>query len=177
MFWHILRLQIVNYCLQFDAMGSRRLTIPGLNFMTLDTNQTLDNVTKLQQTPREIEPLNQMLIQHIEGHIATKGNSWRKLEQEVLTFVRNRYKSAYSLVADGTITADEIEKEIKSHAPSFTYINNFVKGQAICIRYTNTLANFFEQKYSFSNFNPCDAFLKKVEIQTNGIEKCTETKM
>lgn len=101
-------------------------------------------------------------------HEYVKEHSWRKLAAEVNSFVHDQYKPAYRLVTEGKITPDALEAEIKSYRPSRSYIEAFSKGTAICYRYTNTLANFFRQRYSFKNFDPCDQYMIKLNDKTSG---------
>lgn len=104
----------------------------------------------------------------VQIHEYVKAHSWRKLSEEVRTFVNEQYKPAFKLVVEGKITPDALEFEIKSCRPSRSYIEAFAKGTAICYRYTNTLANFFEQRYAFKNFNPCEEFMIKIEDKETG---------
>ena len=101
--------------------------------------------------------LSKLILSYVEEH------SWRKLAAAVNSFVRGQFKPAYRLVAEGKIEPEELEAEIKSYLPSRSYIEAYAKGTAICYRYTNTLANFFQQRYVFENFDPCDQYLFKLD--------------
>ncbi len=118
------------------------------------------NITRPLPTPTTPSELDKLLYKKIQDFVAK--NSWRSLATEVKSFVNNQYKSAYGLVADGTISPEELEKEIKSQIPSRTYIEEYSKGRPICYRYTNTLANFFNQEYVLKNHDACEEFLIKV---------------
>lgn len=122
-----------------------------------------NNVTRLRATPSTPSELDAQLYRRIQNYVTE--NSWRQLASEVKRYVNDQYKSAYGLVADGTISPEDLEKEIKSQIPSRTYIEDYVNGRPICYRYTNTLANFFNQHYVLKNHNPCTEFLVKLNTQ------------
>lgn len=118
------------------------------------------NVTPLKTIPSTPNELDKVLYQKIGDYVHE--HSWRSLAAKVKAFVNNQYKDAFALVTEGKITADELEKEIKSQIPSRTYIEDYAKGRPICYRYTNTLANFFAQDYVLRNHNACDEFLERI---------------
>lgn len=120
------------------------------------SNLAIARIVKKPTTPSE---LDKVLYLKIEDYLNEK--SWRQLAKEVKDFVQTQYKSAYGLVAEGKITPDELDKEIKSQIPSRAYIEQYVKGRPICYRYTNTLANFFGQQYVLSNHNPMEEYLSR----------------
>ena len=128
--------------------------------MNRPAHKLTKNITRLLPTPTTPSELDKLLYKQIQDYVAK--HSWRSLAAEVKSFVNNQYKSAYGLVADGTISPDELEREIKSQIPSRTYIEEYSKGRPICYRYTNTLANFFNQEYVLSNHDACEEFLVKV---------------
>lgn len=118
------------------------------------------NITRLPTHPSTPSELDALLYKKINEYV--EQHSWRALAADVKAFVNHQYKAAYGLVADGTITPEDLEKEIKSQIPSRTYIEEYAKGRPICYRYTNTLANFFGQEYVLKNHNACDEYLIKV---------------
>ncbi|GAB1264951.1 hypothetical protein NBRC116493_21490 [Aurantivibrio infirmus] len=118
-------------------------------------------VTRLQTPATSPFELDKSLYAQIKVYVAE--NSWRQLAEQVKVFVRNQYKPAYSLVSEGKLSPDALEKEIKSHIPSRTYIEEYANGRPICYRYTNTLANFFKQEYVLKNHDSCTEFLKKLK--------------
>lgn len=121
------------------------------------TNSSVRLVSTLPATPWELDKVLHVKIeQYLEEH------SWRRLAAEVKEFVQGQFTPAYRLVSDGEITPEELEAEIKSHIPSRTYIEDYAKGRPICYRYTNTLANFFQQDYILKNHDPCRQFAHKL---------------
>ena len=119
------------------------------------------NITHLYSEPTSPTELDAVLYQQITKYVDK--HSWRQLAREIKEFVNDQYKPAFARVADGTITPEELEKEIKSYVPSRAYIEDYVKGRPICYRYTNTLANFFRQSYVLKNHDPCSEFLVKLK--------------
>lgn len=119
------------------------------------------NVTRFPKVSTSPHQLDKSLYTKINRYV--EDHSWRHLAAEVKAFVHEQYTPAYSLVTEGRITATELEREIKSYIPSRTYIEDYAKGRPICYRYTNTLANFFQQRYALENHNPCDEFLMKLD--------------
>lgn len=107
-------------------------------------------------SPRELDKVLHLRIQQY-----LELNSRRQLAAAVKEFVQNQFKPAYRLVSEGEITPEEFETEMKSHIPSKTYIEDYAKGRPICYRYTNTLANFFQQDYVLHNHDPCQQFVGK----------------
>ena len=118
-------------------------------------------VTRLPGTPTTPSQLDKILYRKIEAYL--REHSWRQLAEEVKQFVQEQYKPAYRLVSEGQIEPDELEREIKSQIPSRAYIEQYSKGRPICYRYTNTLANFFDQKYILENHDPCQEYLLKMK--------------
>ena len=129
--------------------------------MKQSKNLIPQNVTHLRSTPGTPSELDATLYKQIQVYV--KKHSWRHLANEVKRFVNELYKPAFGLVADGTISPDSLEKEIKAQIPSRTYLEDYLKGRPICYRYTNTLANFFKQEYVLRKHNPCDEYLIKLK--------------
>ena len=117
-------------------------------------------ITRLPGVPSTPSQLDKILYRKIESYL--QQHSWRQLAEQVKQFVQEQYKPAYRLVSEGKIEPDELDREIKSQIPSRAYIEQYSKGRPICYRYTNTLANFFEQKYILENHNPCQEYLTKL---------------
>lgn len=121
-------------------------------------NENVRLFSTLPATPSELDRfLHHKIQQYLQTH------SWRQLAAAVKQFVQDQFKPAYRLVSDGEIRPEELEAEIKSHIPSRTYIEDYSKGRPICYRYTNTLANFFDQEYVLSNHDPCQQYVSKLE--------------
>ncbi|GAB1259153.1 hypothetical protein [Aurantivibrio plasticivorans] len=119
-----------------------------------------ENVKPFPQVPNTPFALDKTLYHAIAVYLET--GTWRQLSSEIKDFVRSQYVDAFELVTKGDITPKQLEDEIASHIPSRSYIEQYSKGRAVCYRYLNTLANFFEHKYTLSNHNPCDQFLEKI---------------
>lgn len=111
-------------------------------------------------SPKTPSELDKILHERIQCYL--KNHSWRQLAAAVKEFVQEQFKAADRLVLNGVVTQEQLDSEIKSHIPSRTYIEDYAKGRPICYRYTNTLANFFEQKYTLRNHNPCHEYLVKL---------------
>ncbi len=135
---------------------------------TVDRPVNFDNsnVATLPSRVQSVYDLDKTLSKQILDYV--NAHSWRKLARDVSAYVRAQYKPAYRLVAEGSISPDALEGEIKSYLPSRSYIEAFAKGRPICYRYTNTLANFFHQPYEFKNFDPCSQYLVKLDDGTAG---------
>jgi len=122
-------------------------------------------ITRLKTVATSPSELDKSLYAQIKTYV--EKNSWRQLAVQIKTFVREQYKPAYSLVSEGRLSPDALEKEIKSHIPSRTYIEEYASGRPICYRYTNSLANFFKQEYTLKNHDSCEEFLKKLANLTS----------
>lgn len=90
----------------------------------------------------------------INNYTAKSGQTYATLARDIDEFVRHQYKGMWYLVEDGSITQNQLEKHIKDHTPSRSYLHDYAKGRPICFRYTNTIANFFNVKYTIHNFDP-----------------------
>jgi hypothetical protein len=127
--------------------------------MTEASPKTNNNLRLISTPPTTPSELDKVLHLKIQEYMETY--SWRQLAAAVKEFVQDQFKPAYRFVSEGKITPEELEAEIKSHIPSRTYIEDYAKGRPICYRYTNTLANFFQQEYILHNHNPCQQYLHK----------------
>lgn len=133
--------------------------------MNETATQMPGTITRLKTAAASPSELDKSLYAQINAYV--EKNSWRQLAGQVKTFVREQYKPAYSLVSEGKLSPDALEKEIKSHIPSRTYIEEYASGRPICYRYTNSLANFFKQEYVLKNHDSCEEFLKKLANLTS----------
>ena len=125
--------------------------------MVSSTSQ-LSVVSNIVDTPHALDTRLHACIKRY-----TAEHSMKKLAIEVEKFVRGEFRPAYNLVADGKLEPQALEDEIKSNIPSRTYIMDYANGRPICLRYTNTLAKFFDVKFSIGNYNACDNFFARSE--------------
>ncbi|WP_020408957.1 hypothetical protein [Hahella ganghwensis] len=93
--------------------------------------------------------LDQALHSYIEQY--TKRKSFRTLTAEIKKFVIDQFEE--SDLKD-RCTAEEYQAFIKECTPSRAYLQQYVDGRAICFRYTNTLANFFNVRFTIASYNP-----------------------
>ncbi len=102
----------------------------------------------------------------IKNYISVKGKTYSTLARDIDEYVRRQYKDIWNLVEEGKLTQARLEKHIKEHTPSRSYLYDYANGRSICFRYTNTIANFFEVDYSITNFNPSEDLDKSLELNS-----------
>ena len=117
--------------------------------MHLNVVQSHSSIKKMPILPSELDFI---LHQKIEAYRDKKGNSYRKLSEELYQYVRREHLYLWERVEKGVLEEDDLLKLIKSRVPSDTYIRDFCNGRPICYRYTNTLACFFDVDYTFTKF-------------------------
>lgn len=90
------------------------------------------------------------ISEYLENH------SFVKLEAALTQLVYEQFKPYY-LQADES-EKQTIEEEIKKHIPNRQEIKAYLEGNALCLYYLNTIANFFGLAYIFHNHNPAEEF-------------------
>ncbi|MBX2808132.1 MAG: hypothetical protein KTR20_05815 [Cellvibrionaceae bacterium] len=114
-----------------------------------------DNIVNFSLEDKSLPcDVDSQLHKVIIKYLSVDGRSYSTLARDIDRFVRNQYEWIWNLVEEGKITQAQLEKHMKDHTPSRSYLHDYVKGRPICFRYTNTIANFFNINYSISNFNP-----------------------
>ncbi|GEM_PF-2963579 len=128
-------------------------------------NPTSNQVVSLAYSD-EILPahIDFQLHEAIESYISHQGNTYATLARDIDHFVRDQYKEMWYLVEEGEMTQHQLEKHMKDHTPSRSYLYDYAKGRPICFRYTNTIANFFEVKYKIYNFDPSKDLHASLEL-------------
>lgn len=104
------------------------------------------------------------LHKEINNYISGHGKTYATLARDIDHFVRKQYTEMWNLVEDGVITQNQLEKHIKDHTPSRSYLHDYAKGRPICFRYTNTIANFFKVKYTIHNFDPSNDLQHSLQL-------------
>lgn len=108
--------------------------------------------------------LDEKLHFHIDNYLAKDGNSTRSLENEIVDFMNDKYRFILSEANKNNDAAllERIKVDLVKHTPSRTLMTNYYKkNHSICTRYTNTLALFFNQKYTISEYDPSVVFFTK----------------
>lgn len=122
--------------------------------------EKLELVSDIARSPTELD--QRLRFEAIRLH--KSGLSWRQMARDVEASVKARFSDSYQLVSEGKLTTSQLDKAMKPHIPSHTYIQEFCKGRAVCYRYTNTLANFLGVNYTLSNFDPCEEYAKTIKV-------------
>lgn len=105
------------------------------------------------------------LRKHIALYISKPHQTASSLHKQMDAYVREQFRNAQSLVDDGVITPEEFEKQITSNRPSPDYLVKYKNGTPICMRYTNTIANFFGISFTFNTYNPADDMLEGLSLE------------
>ena len=119
-------------------------------------NQQNPQIVPLKPKPNTLLPADLDLQIHtaIKHYLTAKNRTYSTLARDIDEFVRRQYKNKWDLVEEGKLTQAQLEKHMKDHTPSRSYLHDYVKGRPICFRYTNTIANFFNIKFIINNFAP-----------------------
>lgn len=129
---------------------------------TPSKNNVINLCGQTQLLPTHIDS---QLHQMIQSYLSKRGHTYATLARDIDDFVRAQYKEAWHLVEYGEITQHELEKHIKDHIPSRSYLHDYAGGRPICFRYTNTIANFFDVKYRIYNFDPSQDLKEFLNLQ------------
>lgn len=125
-------------------------------------NARFDSVRELPiaeaLTPAE---LDDVLRQRILKYTSRRSYSYSKLAERLAEFVREQYATAPGV--DDTDAA--VEHHLSMHCPKRSFLNQYAKGGAMCFRYINTVANFFDVQYTLSNFNPAADMQRQYELK------------
>jgi hypothetical protein len=109
--------------------------------------------------------IDEKLRRAIRDDVAQVGSTYAKLHARIDDFVHEQFKAKHWLVEKDVLTDSELEEQIKKHIPSKTYLHDYAQGGALCLRYTNTLANFFGVSYTIQMFNPSDDLVQSLNLQ------------
>ncbi|MGH1485419.1 MAG: hypothetical protein ACRBCI_04310 [Cellvibrionaceae bacterium] len=109
--------------------------------------------------------IDETLRRAIRDDVAQVGSTYAKLHGRIDQFVHDLFQSKQWLIEREVLTESELEEQIKKHVPSKTYLHDYAQGGALCLRYTNTLANFFGISYTIQRFNPSDDLVQSLNLQ------------